>query len=218
MATTILKPPIAASPPTVAQGRLILRDLSWEKYQSLGEGFADRPNVRLTYDRGELEIMTLSPEHEGDVARIRTLVTALAAELALPAKCLGSMTIFDRAAGRGLEPDACWYFGDLTRIRGVRRFDPARVPPPDLAIEVMVTHAPADRTDLYAALGVPELWRLRADDLEFLRLSPDGTYEATTTAVRFPMLTADAAMELLRLGRERDDTALMLEVRRRFGG
>ena len=31
-------------------------------------------------------------------------------------------------------------------------------PPPDLAIEVDITHSSLEKLDLYAAMGVPELW------------------------------------------------------------
>jgi Uma2 family endonuclease len=40
-----------------------------------------------------------------------------------------------------------------------RRIDFATAPPPDLVVEVDITSTDLDKTRLYAALGVPELWR-----------------------------------------------------------
>src|SRR5262249_28301372 len=40
-------------------------------------------------------------------------------------------------------------------------------PPPDLAIEVEVTHSSMDRMEIYATLGIPGLWRLDGDELRF---------------------------------------------------
>ena len=42
-----------------AQQRLVLESMSWEGYSRLLREFADR-HLRITYDRGLLEIMTLS--------------------------------------------------------------------------------------------------------------------------------------------------------------
>src|SRR5436190_16736194 len=45
------------------QQSLILDNISWERYTRLLHMFSDR-HLRMTYDRGILEIMTLSHEHE----------------------------------------------------------------------------------------------------------------------------------------------------------
>src|SRR5262249_25832949 len=40
--------------------RVVIRGVSWESYLRVGRAFADR-RLRITYDRGTLEIMTVSP-------------------------------------------------------------------------------------------------------------------------------------------------------------
>jgi len=47
-----------------ANSTLTLRDVSWEEYERILVELDERPWLRVTYDRGRLEIMTLSPEHE----------------------------------------------------------------------------------------------------------------------------------------------------------
>ena len=44
--------------------RFIQTGVSWESFKAIQKGFADSPNVRLFYVRGELEILATSPEHE----------------------------------------------------------------------------------------------------------------------------------------------------------
>jgi hypothetical protein len=61
-----------------ASGSLILDNVDWSTYSRLLRVFADRPSVRLTYDRGLLEIMTLSPQHERHTYLLRRILEALA--------------------------------------------------------------------------------------------------------------------------------------------
>jgi Uma2 family endonuclease len=43
---------------------------------------------------------------------------------------------------------------------GKKRVDLRFDPPPDLALEVVVTHRALDRMTIYARLRVPEVWQL----------------------------------------------------------
>ena len=45
------------------------------------------------------------------------------------------------------------------QVRGRVDIDLRRDPPPDLAIEVDVRRQPLDRSSVYAAIGVPEIWQ-----------------------------------------------------------
>ena len=65
--------PIPAAWPSDPQ-RLLLHDLSWQAYRAIGEALAERA-VRLTFDRGRLEFMTLSPEHERWKGLLRRLIS-----------------------------------------------------------------------------------------------------------------------------------------------
>ncbi len=44
--------------------RLLLTSVDWDTYRRLLRAFDERPGLRLTYDGGALEIMTLTHEHE----------------------------------------------------------------------------------------------------------------------------------------------------------
>jgi Uma2 family endonuclease len=58
--------------------RMILHDVSWRTYQDLLEDFSDQSSPRLTYDRGVLEIMSPSAEHEEYNRTIAMLVEVVA--------------------------------------------------------------------------------------------------------------------------------------------
>jgi len=76
--------------------RVILRHIRWQTYQLLIENFEAEPALRLTYDRGTLEIrMPLDP-HETYKKLIGRFIEVATEELDLEIRSLGSRTC-DRA-------------------------------------------------------------------------------------------------------------------------
>src|SRR5262249_36748647 len=147
-----------ARPPA---GRCLqLSGIDWQTYLRLLRAFAERPGIRLAYDRGELEMMAPLLEHDGDSWFLGDMVFVLTEELGLPLKRGGSTTLRRRKRQRGIEADACYWIASASQMAGRRRLDLRTDPPPDLAIETDVTHSSMDRLSIYAALGVPEVWRL----------------------------------------------------------
>jgi Uma2 family endonuclease len=55
-------------------------------------------------------------------------------------------------------------------MRGKTDIDLAVDPPPDLVAEIDVTHRSLDREAIYAAMGVPEIWRFDGNRLQSLVL------------------------------------------------
>src|SRR5437588_11765498 len=144
--------------PTPSGQRLVLGDVSWRSYERLLRVFDDR-HLRITYDRGALEIMTLSPEHERFKCLLSYLVLVLVEELGWNMASFGSMTFKRKKRGRGLEPDECYWIQNEPLVRGKDKIDLRRDPPPDLVIEIDWTHSSLNRLGIFAALGVPEIWR-----------------------------------------------------------
>src|SRR5437660_2088703 len=123
-------------------------------YSRLLRAFAERPGIRLTYDHGELEIMSPLLEHDDDGRFLGDLVFVLTEELGLPLKRGGSTTLRRRARRRGVEPDECFWIANAHRMAGRRRLNLRTDPPPDLALEDDVSHSTLNRLAIYAALGV----------------------------------------------------------------
>src|SRR5207302_9413364 len=122
------------------------------------------------------EIMSPLLEHDNDGQFLGRLIVALTEELGLPIKGGGSVTMRRRRRRRGLEADECFWIANAARMAGRRRLDLRTDPPPDLALEVDVTHSSLDRMGIYAALGVPEVWPLDGDTLTFPVPGKDGAY------------------------------------------
>jgi Uma2 family endonuclease len=64
-----------------AEHRVILHNTSWETYERLLKERGDRRVPRLAYDRGDLEIMSPSSEHESTAYFVGLLVAVLAEEM-----------------------------------------------------------------------------------------------------------------------------------------
>jgi Uma2 family endonuclease len=191
--------------------RLVLSGSDWRTYTRLLRALERHPAVRLTYDRGVLEVMTLSHEHEGLSYILGRFVDVLTEELGLPIKGGRSTTFRRRKRRKGLEPDNCFWIANETRVRGKTRINLKTDPPPDLAIEVDVSHSSLDRLGIYAALGVPEVWRYDGQALTFHVLA--GTaYTAASHSPTFPFLAPADVLRFLALRASRDEN----EVARAF--
>jgi Uma2 family endonuclease len=196
-----------------SEQRFVLSAISWHTYSRLLRAFADRPAVRLTYDRGVLELMTLSPEHEHLVSLIRRLVEAFTEELNLPLKSGRSTTLRRRRRRRGLEPDECYWLQNESLVRNRDDLDLRRDPPPDLALEIDITHSSIDRMPLYAALGVPELWRFDGQALHFFALDPQGRYANISQSSALLGLGSTDVMRFLALRGQVDENAILRQFR-----
>jgi Uma2 family endonuclease len=175
-------------------------------YTRLLRIFAERAGIRLTYDRGELEIMTpLLLMHDDDARFLGDLVFILTEEMGLPLKRGGSTTLRRRLRRRGIEADECFWIANAHRMHGVRRLNLRIHPPPDLAIEVDVSRSSLDRLAIYAALHVPEVWRLDGDTLTFHVLDAAGHYSVAAASMTFPILTPADLVAFLQRARQASD-------------
>jgi Uma2 family endonuclease len=171
--------------------------------------FAEQRSARLTYDRGVLEIMSPLYRHDNSSWFLGRLILTLTEELNLPIASGGSTTLRRRRRQRGLEPDACFWIANEPRVRGIRSLNLRTDPPPDLAVEVDVTRSSLNRMTIYAALGVPEVWRLEVAGLTFHLLQADGQYAASPVSRSFPAVSAtDLAGFLALLGRQEENEIL----------
>lgn len=189
---------------------LRLSGIDWRTYSRLLRIFAEQPGVRLTYDRGELEIMSPLLEHDDDGRFLGDLVFVLTEELGLPLKRGGSTTLRRRLKRRGIEADECFWIANAHRMAGRRRLNLRMDPPPDLAIEVDVTHSSLDRLSIYAALRIPEVWRLDGDVLTFHVLEATGTYTNALVSRSIPLVTPADLIRFLQLARQAGDENVVM--------
>ena len=179
----------------------ILPDVEWEEYEELLHELDERSGVRLTYDSGRLQIMTLSFGHERIVDMFPHLIMALALECGMNFIGAKSTTFRKELDEKGTEPDDCYYFTNFKQVAGKEKtaIDLSVDPPPELAFEVDITSPSLDKLPIYAAIGVPELWRYTKNGFEFYRLE-DGEYFEITHSDLFPFLTPDDVYSFLSIG------------------
>jgi Uma2 family endonuclease len=179
--------------------RIVLHWIGWQQYEMLLQAL-DGHHLRMTYDRGNLEIMTLSPEHERYKHLLRRLLEVLCEELDVFFEGLGSTTYRREDLERGLEPDECYYLENWPRVRDKKRIDMASDPPPDLAIEIDITHSSLSRMSIYASLGVPEIWRFDGEKLRICRLTGPDKYEETGQSSYLPVWSLEELVPFVRKG------------------
>lgn len=191
---------------------MVLTGVSWAMYERLlVERDRVRPGVRLTFDRGRLEIMTVSRIHERWKGVLARLIERLAEELLIPIVCGGNLTIRREDLERGLEPDECYYVQNALQMVPMKELDFTRDPPFDLVVEVEQSRTIASRLPVLGALGVREVWLYNGRSLRVLHRQPDAEYRDGPTSAAFPQVPpAELERFLGRVG-QIDDTALVLE-------
>src|SRR5580693_4844620 len=85
-----------------ADQRLLLSEVDWQTYDRLLRDLEGR-HLRFNFDRGQLEIMTVSAEHERIKKLLARLLEALTEILDIPILGLGNTTFRREDSARGLE-------------------------------------------------------------------------------------------------------------------
>ena len=198
-----------------------LHNVGWETYERLREEREERPTPRFFYDRGELEIVSPSAEHESISGIIASLVKELAVALGLDVYAAGSTTFSRQDISGGFEPDESFYFGERAAVvRGKRTIDlDAGDPPPDLVVEVDLTSPSLAKLPVYARVGVREVWRYSDGRLEVLGLEEsDERYEllaqSPVLSTEEKSLTADELGRMVEEGSEMSYPEWVRKVRR----
>ena len=153
-----------------AGATLVIHGLHWDDYEEILGDISHRPRLRVSYDCGKLEVMSPPQEHEMIARLIDAMVRIYAEELDLNVDSYGSTTWKRESVGRGVEPDACYYVENAALVIGKRQFDLEFDPPPDIVVEIDITSESLSRFSIYAALGVPEIWRYDGSTFQFYEL------------------------------------------------
>jgi Uma2 family endonuclease len=201
MTTTLL-----ASPDEIIR----LSGISWTTYETLLDELSDR-RLRLTYNRGNLEIMAPSPEHELNKRVLGRFIETIAEELEIGIYPLGSTT-FKQPKLSGAEPDECFYIRNIAAVMGKKRLNMAEDPAPDLIVEIDITSSSPNRLQVYADLGVAEVWIYNGEYLVIQQLQ-NGTYITTQTSQFFASLSIPDIASWLQRSATMDYLALVKAFR-----
>jgi Uma2 family endonuclease len=196
---------VTETKPVAAEDRFLLTGIGWGFYRAFCDELEGR-RIRLSYDRGNLEIMMTKAPHEFYKKLLARFIEAVALEWEIPIRSGGSMTIQRKDLERGFEPDECWWIANEHIVRGRREFNFRRDPPPDLAIEVEITSSLVDRIGIYAAMKVPEIWRFDGQTLRFQILKSTGKYHTARHSLAYPILRPEHVARFLILDPTVDET------------
>jgi Uma2 family endonuclease len=159
------------APSLQGEQRVVIRDLTWQAYEQILSALPESRSARLTYDQGTLEITMPLEDH------------ASFAELNYP------------NLNKGAEADKAFYIQNQPRVAG-RTVDLKRDPPPDLVVEVDITHTDIDKNRLYASMGVPELWRFNGKTITIYQLQ-NQAYVSIDRSPTFPQIPRDRLYKFL---------------------
>ncbi|HEY3965571.1 MAG TPA: Uma2 family endonuclease [Planctomycetaceae bacterium] len=185
-----------------------LRKATWDEYVKLRDDDEYR-HTRMTYDRGDLELMSPSKLHERVGYLIGRAVDVFTMKRKIAIQSCRTTTFRREDLLRGLEPDNCYYVQNESVVRSRDEVDLTIDPPPDLAIEVDVTRRVINRPAIYAALRVPELWRWHDDRLQILVLRRSGEYAKASKSLALPGFPIDRLVEMIDQRTLFDETTLL---------
>ena len=177
-------------------GRLTLYEIGWEEYEQLLDRLGEGAHRRISYDNGRLEIVTPSDKHEKYKNLLHDLVLILSDELDQEVLSYGSTTLKLEPKRKGAEGDDCFYIQHAMQIGGKDRLDLSSDPPPDLVIEIDLTHDSSSKFAIYAALGVPEIWHYDGSRFSIWHLA-NQAYTPAPPSLAFPFLTAGHLAEFV---------------------
>jgi Uma2 family endonuclease len=195
-----------------SEQKFLLTGMTWSEYEAMLKIVGERP-IRLTYDQGTLELMSPSYNHERWKRCFYIIFLVLGEELEIPFFSGGSTTFRREDLEKGLEPDECYYIQNASAVAGKKSINLQNDPPPDLAVEIDITNTSLKRLGIYAALGVPEVWRFDGSNLIFLKLT-DGAYQEITSSQAIPILRASELQTFLCNFGSEDDIRFLKGFRR----
>ena len=144
--------------------KVVVQNVSWQEFEDILAESGKHRAARIAYSKGILEIITLLPEHETNKLIITDFVEILLEGFNIEFYFLSSTTFKNELIETAIELDNCFYIENEARVRGKNELDLTIDPPPDLALEVEV--ASRISRDIYAALGVSELWHFDQGKLQ----------------------------------------------------
>jgi Uma2 family endonuclease len=188
-------------------GSLVLHGVSWERYQALRWDDANR-HLRMTYDRGDLEIMSPQKKHGKIAVLLARMIYAWTIHQRMEIESAGDLTCDREDLLKALEPDLCYWITNLDYVREKDVIDLTTDPPPDLALEVDVSRQSIPKLPIYQALKVPEVWRWH-NGLDVRRLESSGNYVASTETSVLPGFPFKLAEDIIQKRHKVGENALV---------
>ena len=194
-----------------AETRTVMENIRWETFVELAD--QRRGSVpRMSFDEGVLELMSPRRQHENIGSLIGRFVETYTEVLGIEVQSVASTTFKRKDLQKAFEADESYYIEHAEQIRPKEEIDLTIDPPPDLVIEVEITSSAIHKLKLFAAMGVPEVWRHDGEQLQMFVLE-NGQYEPINSSRALPGLTSSTINSLLEKRFDIGETALIREFR-----
>lgn len=133
----------APNRPTPPEQHFIYAGVTWEGFKVI-QAALDSPGLRMSYFRGEIELLTVSDLHGLIAENLGYLLEMYMLAQGIRFIALGDFSI--EVTGQATaQADTTYCFADRKAV-------------PDLAIEVVITGESETKLKRYALLGVSEVW------------------------------------------------------------
>lgn|SRR5678815_698232 len=160
--------------------RVILHGISWAAFEEMLAARGNASGVRMYYLDGEVELLSPARDHEIRKKALARLLELWALETSTDISGFGSWTLKKRPKKAGAEPDECYTVGDEDK------------PVPDLVIEIEWSRTLGlPKQEIYARLGVRELWTVTADATLVVRVLHSGRYVVSRRSKVLPKLDVE---------------------------
>jgi Uma2 family endonuclease len=107
---------------------------------------------------------------------------------------------------KGAEPDNAYYIQNQPLVKG-RNVVFGEDPPPDLVVEVDITHTDIAKNQFYASLKVPEFWRFNGKIWRVYVLR-EGVYTEVEVSPTFPQVPKERLYEFLAYAKDDEISAV----------
>ena len=138
-------------------------------------------------------------DHEFSGRLIERFILTLVELLGMRMKTMGSTTMNYPHLKKGAEPDNAYYIQNQPLVKG-RNVNFGQDPPPDLVVEVDITHTDIQKNQFYASIGVPEFWRFNG--IWRVYQLQEGVYVEVEASPTFPRVPKELLYQFLEQARE----------------
>jgi len=143
--------------------------------------------------------MIVSLKHETPNDIVIDLFTIIADAREMDYIKAGSTNFKRQDLASGFDPDSCFYIEHTERMRGKDAVDLTIDPPPDLVIDIANVSLP--RFPVFAAVGVPEVWRHDGSKISIHRLDKNtGEYQEIARSAALPGVTGEVLTRFTQAG------------------
>ncbi len=183
---------------------------TWNDYEKLLDEVGEASGLRLSFNKGDLRVMTLSVLHENYSALVQTLVMHLSFHNKIKVLCYKSATIKVSKVLKGAEPNGCFYVQSADTLPDKLRIDFNNDPMPDIVLEIDIHHDSKAKFDIYSAFGINEIWRYDGKVFELYARQKNGEYKQSKKSKALPILTAKILTALLNQSETKDQYEILL--------